>query len=375
MSSHSKQILYLITKANWGGAQRYVYDTATAAKRAGHTVTVAYGGEGRLRARFAEENIRTIEIKSLGRDVQVGNDTAVFLELVRLMRHERPDIVHLNSAKAGGLGALAARIAGVPNIIFTAHGWAFNEGRPRWQRVVIRLFSGMTVLLSHTTICVSQAIRRDMAWLPFASKKLVVIHHGIDCVPMKSREEARKALLPRHEDDLWIGMLSELHPTKCVVNALFAMANLVKKHPNVILVVLGEGEERARLKKAIRTFDLTKHAFLPGFIPEGPSYLHAFDIFLHTSKSEALGYAILEAGCARLPVVATRVGGIPEIIEDGVNGLLVAPQRSNEITDALLSLLQTPSLQEQFGKALQETVATRFSKRRMLDATLALYHR
>src|SRR3989338_454048 len=124
-SSYPMRILYVITKANWGGAQRYVYDLATAAKEAGHEVAVAVGGTGILTKRLQEASIRTIELPLRQRRTFLL-DLFTFgslFSLIRVFRAERPDVVHLNSAKAGGLGGLAARLAGVPRIIFTAHGW------------------------------------------------------------------------------------------------------------------------------------------------------------------------------------------------------------------------------------------------------------
>ncbi|NIT73939.1 glycosyltransferase family 4 protein, partial [candidate division KSB1 bacterium] len=139
-----KKVLYVITKSNFGGAQRYVYDLATNLPRAQYDVSVAAGGSGELIARLNEHHIPVITIERLGRDIRLLNEIVVFLKLVALFRRTRPDVVHLNSSKIGGLGALAARIynmlpKGNPlkaesyklkaKIIFTAHGWAFNEPR------------------------------------------------------------------------------------------------------------------------------------------------------------------------------------------------------------------------------------------------------
>lgn len=370
----SKKILYVITKASWGGATRYVYDLAVAAQKEGYDVAVAYGSTGVLASRLQKANVRTIEIKSLERDIRIWKDASVYRDLLRIFKEEKPAIVHLNSAKAGGIGALAARIARVPHIIFTAHGWAFNEIRPWWQRGIIRILSALTVSLAHTTICVSEAIKRDIDWLPFNKNKFVVIHNGIECAKLLPRADAREALLPTHKEKMWVGMLSELHPTKRIIDAIFAMSTLVKKHPETILIVLGEGDERARLEKAIRALDLSNHVFLIGFISDGPSYMSAFDIFLHASCSEALGYAILEAGCAGLPVVATNVGGIPEIIENDVNGILIHPEHSGEIVSALQKLIDSPDVGATLGNVLKAKVSREFSEKLTFSKTLKLYH-
>jgi len=210
------RILYVITKANWGGAQRYVYDLAVAARDAGHEVAVAYGEAGILSTNLTGAGIRTILVPELGRDVSLSKDLIVYRKLKNLFKHENPDVVHINSAKAGGLGALAARTAGIKKIIFTAHGWAFNEARPLWQKILIWKLSGLTVLLSDKTICVSEAVKRDIQYFPFIRRKLVVIKNGIACTTQMSRDEARQTILPGHQNNYRIGMVSELHVTKRV---------------------------------------------------------------------------------------------------------------------------------------------------------------
>ena len=118
---------------------------------------------------------------------------------------------------------------------------------------------------------------------------------------------------------------------------------------------------------------LAERVFLLGFVAEAAAYLQAFDVFLHTSSSEALGYAILEAGCARLPVVATRVGGIPEIVEDRENGILVPPRSPATVAAALNVLLQDPGHAEQLGERLHAKVIRDFSQAQMIKKTLERY--
>src|SRR3989344_4619085 len=129
MNQARKKVLYLITKANWGGAQRYVFDLATHLSAEQFEVVVAYGEKGRLPNDLTARNVKTYEIPSLGRDVAVVSDIKSFFGILRCIRATRPDVIHLNSSKAAALGALAARIAGVPKIIFTVHGWPFGEKR------------------------------------------------------------------------------------------------------------------------------------------------------------------------------------------------------------------------------------------------------
>ncbi len=369
------KILYVITKASWGGAQRYVYDLAVAANGAGHEVAVAYGEPGLLVERLEAAGVRTILVPALGRDVRLSRDLAAYRALRQLYAREQPDAVHLNSSKAAGLGALAGRLEGVPCVVFTAHGWAFNEARPWWQKLIIYKLAWLTILLSHRTICVSRAIRLDVRWMPFVRHRLTVIYNGVREPVFKSREEARRALWPEHESGTWVGMLSELHPTKRVEDALEAFAMVRKAHPETRLVILGEGEERARLEWLIRESNLAGYAHLAGFVPDGASYLGAFDLFLHTSSSEALAYALIEAGLAGLPVVATSVGGIPEVVTSGQTGLLIRPRAPEEAARALAELMSSPERARALGSALQADVRARFSLERMIRDTLAVYQK
>ncbi len=371
----SKKILYVITKGTWGGAQRYVYDLAVAAQGAGSEVVVAYGAPGELAERLHGARIRTVVVRGLSRDVGILREFFAFFGLLRLFTQERPDIVHINSSKAGALGCLAARFAKVPRIIFTAHGWAFNEARPWWQRAVLYLASGTIVLFSHETLCVSEAAKRDIIHFPFLRSKLVVIHLGIDCPPRLSKEEARAALAPHAVGRYWVGMISELHPTKCIADAICAFETLVKTHPEAILVIIGAGQEQERLESLVRDLHMRDHVSFAGFRENAASLLTAFNLFIHTSRSEALGYAILEAGCAALPVVATRVGGIPEIILDDDHGLLVPRENPPALAAAMESLIQDPRRGVELGARLHARVTTMFSKERMISETLSRYAR
>ncbi len=373
--SAGRRILYIITKANWGGAQRYVYDLALASKEKGYEVIVAYGTKGELEERLREAGIPTVPIHSLARSIKLRAELSAFLELLQLLRTLKPDIVHINSSKAGVLGVLAARIIGIRKIIFTAHGWAFNEFRPVWQKYVLKLVYAFTSMLSSYTICVSHKVRKDIqSWCVLgSSKKLIVIHNGIRASSYTTRAEARAHLWPEHADGIWLGMLSELHPTKRIEDTLEAVKILIRSYPDIKLIVLGEGEQRSYLEEKIKKLELEEVVRLAGFIKEAPKYLTAFNIFIHTSRSEALGYAIIEAGFAGLPVVATRVGGIPEIIKNGVTGELVAPLVPKELAKSVERYLKNPEAAEKIGLHLQKDVQERFSLEKMIYETMHVY--
>ncbi|TRZ52320.1 glycosyltransferase family 1 protein, partial [bacterium] len=337
-NTQKKKILYVITKSNWGGAQRYVFDLAVNFSPE-YDVSVAFGGEGELKTRLEKAGIRTISLPFLKRDVNPFTDIFTFNKLVELFKTERPDIIHVNSSKIGGMGALAGRIAKVPKIIFTAHGWAFREERPAYQKIIIKFLSWLTILFSHAVITVSERDEREALEMPFTKRKIILVHNGIEEPEFLSAEQARESIIKEDglsvpENALWIGTIGELHKNKGHIYAIEAFSKL-EKTANVLFFIIGEGEERKELQQKINEFGLEKKVFLLGKKDGAPKLLNAFDIFLFPSVKEGLPFAILEAGMAGLPTIASAVGGIPEVITDMQTGMLIRPKNSDEIIRAI----------------------------------------
>jgi glycosyltransferase involved in cell wall biosynthesis len=160
------RILHIITKSNWGGAQRHVFDIATAMKAKGHDVWVVLGGEGLLKVKLENAGIYTFSITTLGRDMAFKKDFHSFRTIWSVIKDKRPDIIHLHSPKASGLGSLAGRLLRVKKIITTVHGWSFNESRPVIERALIIFASWITMILSHTTILLSNREYTQAKYFP-----------------------------------------------------------------------------------------------------------------------------------------------------------------------------------------------------------------
>ncbi len=370
-----KKVLFVITKGNFGGAQKYVFDLATSIPKDRFEIVVAMGEGGKLGEKLNEKDIRTIQIGNLKRDMNIKNELTSFWQLLQIIRKERPDILHLNSPKAGGIGGVAGRLCGTKNIIFTAHGWAFNENRPFWQKLIIKKFSWFIILLSHKTIAVSEKIKNDMRPWPLIQNKMTVVYNGVGEIDFKSKDEARKFLIPdAPKNALWIGTISELHHIKGLNYAIRAMRTVSQKH-EVIFVVLGEGEKRKELEKLIVDEGLQGKIFLKGFVHEASTYLKAFDIFTLTSLSEAFSLALLEAGQASLPVVASRVGGIPELINSQSVGILVESKNIIDIYKAIDYLIENKKECEGMAKNLNTRVRNEFSLQKTIEKTIAIYEK
>lgn len=303
-----KKILYVLTKSNWGGAQRYVFDLATNLPRTGFKVGVAFGQEGLLAKKLRGTGIATFPIEALQRDVSIVNDVKSFFELLRLFRTEKPDIVHLNSSKAAGIGALAAHLARVPNIIFTAHGWPFGEDRNIIVRACMYFFSWLTAMLSHTVITVCDCDMRIAKRMPFVGRKAVRIYNGIDPhMVFGSADMIRSAFPP---GVVITGTVGELNRNKNQQ----ALIEQAKNIPDMFVAIVGDGEERRTLEEKIKRNNLDDRVKLFGFIPAS-EVLRGFDVFALPSLKEGLPYVLLEAKLAGLPIVANRVGGVGEILD------------------------------------------------------------
>ena len=401
-----QKIIYVITKSNGGGAQRYVYDMA-ATMSASYDVLVVLGGEGPLKDKLEAIGVQTISLPFLARDTDPAKDISVCVELYRIFKEHRPDIVHLNSSKIGGLGAIAAKLARVKVTIFTCHGWAFNENRPFYQKLIIGGIYWVTMQLCTKTILVSHALAHQIEWWPNLYGKTDIIWLGIDnktLAPHKAalskiesliqrnslaqtveipaidtstktklaKSKAKKPTPSAKKSYIHIGSVGELHPIKGHIYALEALKQIVKKYP-VHYTIIGEGEYRYQLEKRIKELGLEEYVTLAGHVPNIAFELKAFDIFLVPSLSEALAYVVLEAGLAELPVIASAVGGIPEIITDMHSGILVQPKKPDEIAYGLELLIENKPLREKYGTELKHRVTRFFGYKAMVQKTENLY--
>jgi glycosyltransferase involved in cell wall biosynthesis len=367
-----KKVLFVITKSNWGGAQRYVFDLATNLDKSRFEPVVALGGTGGAGAapgllykKLADAGIRTIIVNSFMRDVSIAKEFGALRELIDLFKKERPDVVHLNSSKAGGLGALAARLAGVKNIIFTSHGLAWDEDRNIVSKTLIYLMSQLTFLLCSKVIIITKDNQRRV-------RKSYLIHNGVAPGLLMLKEEARAALqIP--QDALAVGALGELTWNKGYHLLLRAAQVLKREGKKFVLVIMGEGEERQFLETLIAEEQLQDCVKLAGFVPEGAKYLKAFDIFALSSVKEGLPYVLMEAGQAGVATVAANVGGVSDIVGDNISGLLVKPKNEHDLAEKLSKLINDSTLRQKYGEALKSRVEQEFSIAKMTEETQRAY--
>lgn len=381
----------LITKSNWGGAQRYVYDLATKLPKDQFRVEVMAGGEGPLINKLMEAGISAHGSLPVGRDISFLADVKAAFKLISILRAKKPDVLHLNSSKIGGVGAFAGRLARVKNIVFTAHGWAFNENRPLYNKLFIIFLYWIMMILSHKVVAVSEAAARQVRGWPFLRNKITVVHNGVDPEAGYARSNSRLELTRLHSglkkavegvseaNLVWIGTNAELHPIKGHEYAIRAVANCIAdlkridSPKKIVYSIISSGQDRERLEKLIIDLGMQEHIFLMGFVAGASQYVKAFTIFVLASISEGLGYVLLEAGAGAVPIVATAVGGIPEIIEDMGSGILVQPRNSRDLAHAILFMVEHPKERAVYGNELRNKIKVLFTLDQMVSATKEVY--
>ncbi len=363
------KVFLLVTLSDWGGAPRVVYELATRLPDR-YEVIVACAPGGVLVSRLAAAGIRLIPIPELSRTPNPWRDLRVLVRLVRVMREERAAILHAHSTKAGFLGRVAARLAGVPVVVFTAHGWAFGEARPWWARAWLAALERIGGALSTRIICVSRhdhalALRFHTA----PADRLTVIHNGMDPAPFgRADGRAIRQTLALGSGPV-ITFVGRFAAQKDPLTLLEAMRRL----PAGTLLMVGEGPLRRRVEREVRTHALEGRVILLEPRPDIPEILAASDVFVLPSRWEGLPLVIIEAMMAGLPVVATRVGGVGELVEDGVTGLLEPPAHPQALADALQRLLADAALRARMGAAGRDRALREFQLDRMVRDTARLY--
>ena len=363
MSEGRPRLVYVVTLAEVGGAQSYVRDLLPAmAER--FEVTVAAHGPGPLARAASDLGIPFIALQHVRRNLSPVHDVLGLIELTRLFRRLRPDIVHLNSSKAGVLGRIAAAFADVPVCIFTAHGWAFKAARRPtaslflWADRLVRPFATMIVCVSATELRIGLAARVCTA------RAATVIPNAVDV----DRVQPRAASASRPVEVISVGRLALPKDFSTLITAFGLIAV-----DDARLTIVGDGPLRRRLEAEIADRSLEQQVEFIGEVADVGPYLARADVFVLSSHSEGMPLSVLEAMAAGLPVVASDVGGLHEIVDEGKTGFVVPAGSPAELAVRLAELVGDSDLRDRFGHAGRELVRTRFSLPPWRESHIELY--
>lgn len=359
-------ILYVVTQGEMGGAQKYVLDLASAFEG-----QVACGREKPALLEKAKiQGLPTHSLRYLRRSINPLLDILAVFELRKLIRKLAPDIVHINSSKAGVIGTLAA-LGTNSKVVYTAHGFVFNEPLPFFVKLLYAAVERFSAKLRDFTITVSaRDYQTGLKHHAVTKGKVKVIHNGIASIDFVERSQARKHLACL-DNKIVFGSVGYFYPNKgfdILIDAVSTLPEDVQQ--KIQVVVIGTGQEFENCKLKIQNLGLTSIFILPGLVPEASRYLKAFDVFVLPSRKEGFSYTILEAMQAGLPIVATRVGGIPEAV--GAEAILVEPQDPHALARALELVTQNPTERERLGHGALERSAE-FNLTNMLGQTEQVY--
>jgi glycosyltransferase involved in cell wall biosynthesis len=293
------------------------------------------------------------------------------------MREYRPHIVHTHTAKAGTLGRVAARLAGVPVVVHTYHGHVFHG---YFSPARTRLFLAVERWLARCTDClltVSDTVRQELLSLKISvPERLRVMPLGLDLdrflVCDSSRGQLR-AELGIDPEALLVGMVARLVPIKRHEWFLQAAAEVARRHSRCQFLVVGDGERRAGLERLVHRLALNSRVHFLGWRQDLERIYADLDLVVLTSANEGSPVSLIEAMASAKPVVATRVGGVPDLVEDGITGLLVPPENPAALAKAMESLLADSVRRRVFGEAGRERVYPAFSAKRLLRDMDQLY--
>lgn len=387
-------LLYVITQGEpWGGAQEYVYQLALGASSAYHVV-VAIGetsgtatilSQKLAAARAQGKDITVVHLKHLRRNLSV-HDTPAIVELEELYKRLQAHIIHLNSSKASVLGSVAffsfKKNVPAARLISTVHGWAHTEPVSPLRRWLYRVSEQYTAPQKDALIVLSKEDQqRGMTDLHIPLSRLPLIRHGVPTHASRlPKDAARAALIERLKTDslpdsqkVWFGVIANFYRTKGIDILINAIKRLCVLEPGVIVILIGDGPERSRLTRLIYKHHLENNIWCAGFIETAVQLLPAFDTLVIPSRKEGVPFVLLEALVQKIPIIATAVGGIPSYIIPGETGLLVPPNSTTRLRDALMESLQNPQAMQHMAAAAYERFGKDATTERMITETLALY--
>jgi glycosyltransferase involved in cell wall biosynthesis len=377
---HGVRVLRLFSRLNVGGpAVHVILLTAGLAER-GYETRLVVGREspreGNMFDLAARMGVVCTSLRGLGREVRPWRDLQALFGLYRMMRSFRPQIVHTHTAKAGMLGRIAARAAGVPVVVHTYHGHVLRGYFGGFTTAFYRAVERRLGASSDALVAVSEAVKSDLVALGVApDAKIRVIPLGLDL-------QSLAGPLPRGslrgeagvgDGAPLVGIVGRLAPIKDVGTFLRAALEVRAAVPEARFAVVGDGEERARLEEESARLGLAGAVFFHGWRRDMAEVYGDLDLVVNCSRNEGTPVALIEALAAGRPVVATRVGGTPDLLGEGRRGALVPPGDAGALAAAVLEALGGGEQTRARSRAGQAYVLSHHSSRRLVDDVDALY--
>jgi glycosyltransferase involved in cell wall biosynthesis len=379
------KILRVIARLNMGGPALHVAYLTEGLTKRGYDTTLVSGslarGEDSMAFVADARGVEVVRIDELGREISPLRDLMATIRLAKLIRKERPQILHTHTAKAGTVGRVAALLAGSrrpPIIVHTFHGHVlrgyFGPLRSLFFRLLERRLAARTTAL----IAVSPQVRDDLVALGVAPReRFVVIRLGIELDERVAPEQDGRAESRRYlgipGDRFAVGWIGRMTAVKRTDDVLVAFKRLRDGGVDAVLCMVGDGPDRLQLEQRAHELGVARNTVFLGYQEDVAPLYAAFDALVLPSGNEGTPVSVIEALAAELPVVATRVGGVPDVVRDGEDGYLVEAGATDDLADRLAQLARDPALRARMGKQGRERVLPRYAVDRLVDDVDELY--
>jgi sugar transferase (PEP-CTERM/EpsH1 system associated) len=359
-------VAHVVHSLEVGGLENGLVNIVNQDRGAFRHLIVCLERDGALRARLRPG----VEVRVVGK--RKGHDLRAFVRLVRLLRQARPAVVHSRNWAAFD-AVVAARVAGVPIVVHSEHGREMSDPEGRnWRRNWVRRRLGP--LISRFVTVSDDLGKWLVSVVGVPERKVVTIHNGVDVRRFGGHDRpAVRVRFGLPMEAVIVGTVGRLDPVKDQAGLIRAFVPLAQVHPEALMVIVGDGPCRRELEGIVAGLGLRERVRLLGVVSDVPAILGALDVFVLPSIAEGMSNTILEAMASSLPVVATRVGGSPEMVEDGVTGTLVPARDAEALRKALGIYLEDESLRTIHGKAARQRSIDLFSLERMGSGYMGLY--
>ena len=376
------KVVRIIARLNVGGPAIHVILLSAGLDPARFETVLVSGREeeheGNMLHLAVEKGVTPVFVDALSRNIRFGADLASFWKLYRFLRRERPDIVHTHTAKAGMVGRLAAILARVPIRVHTFHGHVLRGYFSPARTALFRWIEKILARLSTRVIMVSAHGREELLGMGIGRpERFLHIPLGLELrrlADLSSQRGQLRSRLGLPEDAFLVGNIARLVPIKGLSDFVAAARKVVAGTDRPVhFAIVGVGELEAALRREVADAGLGERVHFAGFWPDVAPVYADLDLTVLSSYNEGLPVAIIESMAAGLPVVGTRVGGIPELVADGTTGALVPPGDVDALAEAILAMADAPEHARRMGQAGRERVIPQLCSERLIADIEALY--
>lgn len=369
------KVCYIITKLELGGAQKVALYTAENLNK-NDFQNFLITGKGGILIDKACQNLKVYQLAKLVREISPYKDLKALWHIYTVLKAEKPDIVHTHSSKAGVLGRIAAKLAGIKVIVHTIHGYGFNETQKFYIKYLYIFLERFSAFLSHKLIAVTnEDINKGLKYKIAPKDKFTLIRAGIntkfykDYLPLS---DFRSSLVKNQETKI-ITTIGPFKPQKNLKDFIKAAEIVAKEIKDVLFIIVGDGVLRPELEKQIEESGLKDKILMLGWRLDIAAILNASDIFVMTSLWEGLPCTIVEAMCCSKPVIANAVDGVKEIIKENENGYLIEPHNFQKTAEKIIYLLSNEKERLEMGKRAKLSITEEYDLEYMLKQHEELY--